>query len=128
MTSFDSLAVLVVEDSTPVRALICKALRKNGFVNIVQVKDGNEALEAMALKLPDLIISDLNMPNLNGRQLLQAMLRHSQFRQIPFIVLTSETDDDTFKQVMKMGAADFIKKPFDEDQFMVKIRSVIEWL
>ncbi len=128
MKSFDSLSILVVEDSRSMRQLICGILKKNGFSKITEASDGKDALDAACIKTPDLIISDLNMPKVNGVELLDALQKHSSFKTIPFIVLTSETGDETFKKIMKMGAADFIKKPFNEQEFMVKIKSIIEWL
>ncbi len=128
MKPFDSLSVLVVEDSNSIRKLICSVLKQNGFVNVIEADDGKEALDAMCVTVPDFIISDINMPKVNGLELLTAMQQHSVWKDVPFVVLTSETGDDTFKQVMKMGAADYIKKPFSPEQFMVKIKSIVEWL
>ncbi len=127
MKPFDSLSVLVVEDSSSVRELICNVLRQNGFVKVAEANDGKEALDAMCINTPDFVISDLNMPKVNGLELLSTM-QQTSYNRIPFVVLTSETGDDTFKQVMKMGAADYIKKPFSAEQFMVKIKSIVEWL
>lgn len=128
MKSFEDLSVLVVEDSNSIRQLICSTLKKHGFQRVFEAVDGKDALDKAGIQPPDLIISDLNMPRVNGFEFLKAVLGHSVLKTIPFVVLTSETDDETFKQTMKMGAADFIKKPFTETDFMIKIRSIVEWL
>lgn len=128
MEKIASMSVLVVEDSDSVRNLIVKILKRNGIEKITQAKDGKQALDVVTVLRPDLIISDLIMPRMNGVELLANIQKVPEFKAIPFVVLTSKTDDSTFKQIMKMGAADYIRKPFGEEALMVKIKSVAEWL
>ena len=123
----DSYVILVVDDSAAMRNLIKNALNASGFTTVVEAGDGKEAIDMLSITPVNLIISDLNMPKVNGLELLNAVLNHPVFKSIPFIVLTSETHDETFKQAMKLGAADFIKKPFGPEELAVKIKSIIEW-
>ncbi len=128
MKELHTLSVMVVEDSKAIRSLIVNILRKNGIGNITQAGNGKQALDAVPLIRPDLIISDLVMPEMNGMQLLANLQKHQDFKAIPFVVLTSKTDDMTFKKTMTMGAADYIRKPFGEKELMIKLKSVAEWL
>jgi len=77
---------------------------------------------------PDLIISDLVMPVMDGVEFLATLQKNPDYKNIPFVVLTSKTQDQTFKKIMRMGAADFIRKPFNQEELMVKLNSVAEWL
>lgn len=124
----ESLSILIVDDSDMLRNLIRSTLESAGFGSTLEAVDGKDALDVLMQHKVDLIISDLNMPKVNGLELLKALLRNPVLKKIPFIVLTSETGDETFKEVMKIGAADFIKKPFTKEGLIVKIKSIIEWL
>ncbi len=128
MEKLSKLSVLVVEDSNAIRSLIVNILKKNGIGKITQASDGKQALDAVTVLRPDLIISDLEMPRMNGVELLANLQKNPEFKKTPFVVLTSKTQDSTFKKIMKMGAADFIRKPFGEQELMVKLKSVAEWL
>ncbi|MFH2059968.1 MAG: response regulator [Pseudomonadota bacterium] len=126
MTS--SFVILIVDDSNSLRDLIRKTLESAGFDNLLEAVDGKDALDVLMEHKVDLIISDINMPKVNGIELLKAILNHSALKRIPFIVLTSKTEDETFKKVMEIGAADFIKKPFTKEDLVMKIKSIIQWL
>ncbi|MCG8615312.1 MAG: response regulator [Desulfobacterales bacterium] len=128
MKKLQDMSVLVVEDAALMRTLIVKSLEKHGVGKVTQATNGKQALDAVTVMRPDLIISDLNMPVMNGVELLGKLQRNEDYKRIPFVVLTSQTNDATFKKIMSMGAADFIRKPFNEDQLIVKLMSVAEWL
>jgi len=122
-----SYAILIVDDSASMRSIMKKSLEASGYTEIVEAVDGKDAIDKLSINKVDLIISDLNMPKVNGLDLLKATLNHSVFKSIPFMVLTSETDDETFKKAMQLGATDFIKKPFTQEELAIKIKSIIEW-
>lgn len=128
MKKLTDMSVLVVEDGAMIRSLIVKLLKRNEIEKVTQASNGKQALDAVMVMRPDLIISDLNMPVMNGVELLGKLQQDSRYRNIPFVVLTSQTNDATFKKIMSMGAADFIRKPFNEEQLMVKLKSVAEWI
>ncbi len=128
MEKLNTLSVLVVEDSNAIRSLIVKILKRKGIGKITQASNGKQALDAVTLLRPDLIISDLVMPEMNGVELLGNLQKHPEFKRIPFVVLTSKTEDATFKKIMGMGAADYIRKPFGEQELLVKLKSIAEWL
>ncbi len=128
MEKLSKLSILIVEDSNTIRSLIVNTLKKNGVEKITQAIDGKQALDSIAILRPDLIISDLVMPRMNGVELLTNLQKNPEFKNTPFVVLTSKTGDATFKKVMSMGATDYIRKPFGEQELMVKLKSVAEWL
>ena len=123
-----SFVILIVDDSDSLRNLIRKSLESAGFTNLLEAVDGKDALDVLMEHKVDLIISDINMPKVNGFELLRALKNHSSLKTIPFIILTSETENETYKEAIKTGATDFIKKPFTKEDLIVKIKSIIEWL
>ncbi len=128
MKQYNTLTVLVVEDSASIRKIIVSVLQGIGFGRVDQAEDGKQALDIMAHTIPDLVISDINMPKVNGLELLSAMQKNPGLKTLPFVVLTSEISDETFKKVMSMGAADYIRKPFSKEDLIVKIKSIVQWL
>lgn len=124
----DPFTILIVDDAASLRNLIRKSLESEGYTDLVEASDGKEALDKLMEHKINLIISDINMPKVNGLELLKAVLGNSQLKKIPFIVLTSHTEDEMFKTVMNTGATDYIKKPFSKEDLIIKIKSIIEWL
>ncbi len=123
-----SFVILLVDDSKSLRSLIRKSLESAGFDNLMEADDGKHALDILSANPVDLIISDINMPRINGIELLKSVMKNPFLKKIPFIVLTSETHNKTFKKAMQIGATDFIKKPFTRDDLITKIKSIIAWL
>ena len=126
MTS--QFGILIVDDSNSLRNLIRKSLESAGYDNLLEAIDGKDALDMLMEHKVSLIICGLYMSKVNGLELVKALKNHSTLKVIPFIILTSDTEDETFKEVMKIGATDFIKKPFTKEDLVVKIKSIIEWL
>lgn len=124
----DPFRILIVDDAASLRNLIRKSLESEGYTHLVEAADGKEALDKLMEHKINLIISDINMPKVNGLELLKAVLGNSHLKRIPFIVLTSQTEDEMFKTVMQTGATDYIKKPFSKQDLIIKIRSIVEWL
>lgn len=123
----DSFTTLIVDDSVAMRKMIRKALRHLDLENVIEAGDGKEALHVLAVREIGLIISDWNMPKVNGLELLKMTQKISGYNEIPFIMLTSEAGDGSFKEAMKHGATDYITKPFTNENLANKVRSVIEW-
>ena len=119
--------ILIVDDAGSLRSLIRKSLEGAGYGRVKEAINGRAALGVLAQTRVDLIISDLNMPQVNGLELLRTVQESPAYCNIPFIVLTSETANDTFQAAMRAGAADFIKKPFTRDDLINKIQSIIAW-
>jgi two-component system chemotaxis response regulator CheY len=102
--------VLVVDDSATVRKFVAASLNIKGF-RVVTAGDGIEALERMPLEKFDLIITDLNMPDMDGFEFIRTLRESPEYSHIPIIVLTSFTDLKSKDQAIEMGAIAFLEKP-----------------
>ena len=119
-----SSLILIVGASKYMRDYIQKSLKIQGYNEIIEAVDGKDAIDALMEYKVDLIISELQMPKVSGLDLLKAMSNHSTLKNIPCIILTSDISDDSFKEAMKTGAVDYIKKPFTSSELDIKIKSV----
>ncbi|MBU1343338.1 MAG: response regulator [Proteobacteria bacterium] len=121
-----SSAILIVDASDFMRDYMHKSLKNKGYDHILEAVDGKDALDALMEHKVDLILSELNMPKVNGLELLRAISNHSALKHIPFVVLVSDLSDETYKEAMKIGAADYIKKPFTPAEIDNKIKSIMK--
>jgi response regulator RpfG family c-di-GMP phosphodiesterase len=110
--------VLVVDDSTSIRNLIEKALTKAGF-NVISAENGRDALELLGKDTPDMILSDLHMPELDGFGLCKSVHSDKNLSQIPFIIMSSDGDRATMRRLLQYGASAYLVKPFNIDQLVV---------
>ncbi len=116
--------ILIVDNSKFMHNFMAKSLKDQCYEKIIHAVDGKDALDALMEHPVDLIISELNMPKVNGLELLRALKNHSGLNHIPFIFLTSDPGDQMSKDAMEAGAADYIKKPFTPEEILLKIQSI----
>lgn len=116
--------VLAVDDSLTMRELLRAALSDAGF-SVTLASDGREALDRLAEAAPDLIVTDLNMPRLDGFGLIEAVRSGRQAARIPILVLTTETGQDLKDRARRIGATGWIGKPFDDAALVATIRRVL---
>jgi len=112
---------LVVDDEENIRKVLKQLLEKNGYKNIFQAKDGLEALGIIENENIDVIISDINMPNLDGLQLYEKVKKYN----MPFIILTAYGTIETAVNAIKSGVYDFISKPFNESELISTIKKAL---
>lgn len=112
-----SFNVLIVDDSTSMRSVIKKIIVISGFKidQCYEAENGKRALEILSKVWVDVIVSDLNMPEMNGMELLAALKEDSLLQEIPVIIISTESSDDRRKAVLEMGANQFINKPFSPE-------------
>lgn len=122
----DDHSVLVVEDDSTVRELLKYRLGKQYDVRTAD--NGEEALARIEDQAPDLIISDVMMPKMDGFSLYNALESKPETRVIPFIFLTARSDDPARRQGLRHGADDYIEKPFDMDHLLIRVSRLIERL
>lgn len=117
--------VLAVDDSAMMRRILTSTLEKVGY-RVLTAKDGWEALELLKL-YPEvqLIVSDLEMPNLNGLELLHQLCQDTQLAQIPFVMLTSRSSDKHRSLAMSLGASAYLTKPYIEQEFLAELQQII---
>jgi two-component system, chemotaxis family, chemotaxis protein CheY len=119
-----NINVLTVDDSASMRALLKAALTSRGY-DVVQAEDGVAALEWLeANDSVDVIVTDINMPRMDGFGLIEALRAQSRFRDCPILVLSTESSDDKKARARSAGATGWIVKPFDADKLDSALRRV----
>jgi len=112
--------VLVVDDTPSIRAMATANLRSIGFHNIVELGNGLDALTHINEKPVDIIISDWDMPELNGLELLKTLRSYEQLEKIPFIMFTGSDSSQHIEIAIEAGTTDYIIKPFTTKSLAVK--------
>ncbi len=118
-----SMKILTVDHSRTMRDMLRLALAGAGFT-VVQAVDGRDGLEALDREEPDLVITDINMPNMDGYGFIEGARRIERFRVVPILVLTTESDPDKKQRARQAGATGWIVKPFDPVKLVDVIRRV----
>jgi two-component system chemotaxis response regulator CheY len=120
--------VLVVDDSAAIRKILTRVLRQTGMAiqTIHEAGDGQEALAVMAQHRIDLVLSDINMPKMDGLQLLASLKASSQWRNIPVVMITTEGGETKVAEAVRLGAAGYVRKPFTADQIKEKLVGILE--
>ncbi len=111
-----SSQILVVDDSSVMRSLLVSTLDGLGDVQVTETGSGFEALRLLARKKFDLIITDINMPDINGLELVSFVKRHPVHRSIPLIIVTTERGVRDREKGLALGAQEYLVKPFDPEQ------------
>lgn len=104
-----SLKVLIIEDETPLRLELLHAFSLEGF-SVFEAENGSVGLRLAFRVLPDIILLDINMPEMNGLQMLQELRNYKWGRDIPVIMLTNETAHEAIEQATLQGAVDYLVK------------------
>lgn len=122
-----SFNVLIVDDSGSMRAVIKKVVTISGFQmdKCLEAGNGREALEILATNWIDIIISDINMPEVNGLELLEELQKNETLKEIPVIMITTEGSAERMQEAFKRGAKGFVKKPFLPDEIKKILCDVI---
>lgn len=116
--------VLAVDDSPSVRQMVGFTLQKAGFA-VVEAVDGRAGLEAATRQKVDLVITDLNMPNMDGIEMIAAMRRLPGYAYTPILMLTTESQADRKEAGKKAGATGWIVKPFQADQLVAVVQKLV---
>jgi two-component system, chemotaxis family, chemotaxis protein CheY len=120
------LDVLIVDDSAAIRKILQRVLRQTELAigNIVEAGDGREALEALKAQKIDLILSDINMPNMDGIELLGQLKANEAWAKLPVIMVSTEGSQAKVLEAVELGAAGYVRKPFSADQIKEKLTSL----
>ncbi len=117
-------SILAVDDSVSMRQLVAATLTDAGF-EVIQAVDGQDALDKAKSANVDLVLTDVNMPNIDGIELIRSLRAQPAFRFTPMLMLTTESAGDKKAEGKAAGATGWIVKPFDPEQLVATIKKVI---
>lgn len=120
------LKILVVDDFSTMRRIVKNILRQIGYSNIDEAEDGNGALSKLRQDKYDLVISDWNMPNMTGLDLLKAIRADGNLNGIPVLMVTAESKKENVVEAIKYGVNNYVVKPFTADILKVKIEKIFD--
>ena len=115
--------ILTVDDSRTMRDMLKMTLLDAGF-RVTQAEDGVHGLEVLRQEMPRVIVTDINMPRMDGFGFIEAVRRQEKYRSIPILVLTTESGDAKKMRARVAGATGWIIKPFDPEKLIAAIRRV----
>jgi two-component system chemotaxis response regulator CheY len=120
--------VLVVDDSAAIRKILQRVLRQTGMAigTVYEAGDGQEALELMKAHKIHLVLTDINMPKMDGIQLLGAIKSSPQWNSIPVMMITTEGGETKVSEAVRLGASGYVRKPFTADQIKEKLAGIVE--
>lgn len=118
------IKVLVVDDQKTMRELIAAALRDIGFKEIVEASDGELGMQSLLQHPAHLVISDFNMPNMDGLGLLRSVRTNDATKKAAFILLTGRADKELVQRAQQLGVNNYLVKPFSVAQLRQKIEAV----
>lgn len=117
--------ILIVDDSKVMRDMIAACLRPNSSLAVSHASSGLEAIEALSLKRFDLVVLDLNMPDIGGVEVLEFVRGQDRLRTLPIIVVTTRGDEVSRSGAMKAGASRYLTKPFTPDQILSEVDALL---
>lgn len=121
-----NIKILVVDDFATMRKVVRNLLKQAGYENIVEAEDGVSALRVLKTQKIDFVISDWNMPNMTGIELLKAVRADSDMSTMPFLMVTAEALQDNVIAAVKAGVSNYIVKPFTAEILNEKIVKIME--
>src|ERR1700684_1953965 len=116
--------ILIVDDETNLRKTLAEILRARGY-HILEADDGTAAVELLRTTTPDLIFSDWKMPRMGGEELLQHLRGHTQLASVTVIVITAYGSSHSAIEAVRLGAYDFVTKPFDLEEIALTAKRAL---
>jgi len=121
-----NIKVLIVDDFATMRKVVRNLLKQVGYEDIIEAEDGVMALKALKSQKIDVIVSDWNMPNMTGLELLKAVRADAELAKTPFLMVTAEALQDNVVAAVKAGVNNYIVKPFTAEVLNEKIKKIME--
>lgn len=121
-----NMRVLVVDDFSTMRRIIKNILKQLGFNNIVEADDGAAAWEILNKDQMDFIVSDWNMPQMTGIELLRKVRASEEFADLPFLMVTAEAQQENIIEAVQAKVSNYIVKPFTAETLGQKIHKIFE--
>lgn len=108
-----SLKILVVDDFPTMRRIVKTLMKQNGYTNFTEAEDGEQALRMLNAEMDyEMVVSDWNMPNMTGLELLKAVRADPKLKHLPFLMVTAEAEKENIIEAVKAGVSNYIVKPF----------------
>jgi two-component system chemotaxis response regulator CheY len=122
------LRVLIVDDSPAMRGFIRRVLQLSGLevAASFQAGDGREALQLLAREPVDVILTDINMPGMDGGQFVECLRRDSKLSAIPVVVVSTDATSERVQQMLGLGARGYVTKPFSPEMLRAELERVLE--
>ena len=117
--------ILVVDDSKIMREMVVACLRAESGATFTHAASGLEALEKLSLKAFDLVVLDLNMPDIGGYEVLEFVRTQDRLRALPILVVTTRGDESSKARALESGATSFMTKPFAPEAILTEVRSLL---
>jgi two-component system chemotaxis response regulator CheY len=117
------MRVLIVDDSSVMRKIVERSLRQAGLdpMAVLEAGSGIEGLEALKTESVDLILSDINMPSMDGLEFLRQLRAQNLADSVPVVMITTESSEEHVKQAILCGAQGYIRKPFTSEQIKERV-------
>jgi len=119
-----NMKILVVDDFSTMRRIVKNILRQLNFINILEADDGSTALDVLQREKIDMVVSDWNMPKMTGLELLKAVRSDDALKDIPFLMVTAEAQQENIIEAVKSGVSNYIVKPFTAETLGQKINQI----
>jgi len=119
------LKILAVDDSPTMRRIIINTLKRAGFTDVQEASDGKDALAKMKVDKPNFIITDWNMPEMDGLTFVTTLRNDNEYKSIPVLMVTTRSVKEDIVVAMKAGVNNYIVKPFTPDTLKAKIDQVL---
>lgn len=121
------ISALIVDDSSVMRKIVERALRQTGLAltNVFEASSGVEALEVLRRQRVDLILSDINMPNMDGLEFLRQLRAQNLAPDVPVVMITTESSEEHVREAIVAGAQSYIRKPFTAEQVKERVLPLI---
>ncbi len=118
--------ILVVDDFPTMRKIVRGVLKQLGYTNIEEAEDGQQAISILEQSPYDFVVSDWNMPNMTGLELLKAVRANPKTKHIPFLMVTAEADKANIVEAVKAGVSSYVVKPFNAGTLKEKIDRIFQ--
>ena len=123
--AYKDLTVLIVDDFITMRRIVRKILRDLNFEDIIEAEDGSAALDVLKRTRVDLIVSDWNMPRMTGLELLKEVRSTDSIKDIPFLMVTAESQKENIVEAVKARVSNYIVKPFTAAVLEEKLAKIL---
>ena len=118
--------MLVVDDSKVMRDMVTACLKPKAALHVTQASSGLEAIEQLSLKPFDVVVLDLNMPDIGGIEVLEFVRTQDKLRALPIIILTTRGDDNSRAAALSAGASRYLTKPFTPEAILGEVEALLE--